>query len=195
MKKTILLFIILLLPLFLRSQDSVNIRIDIVESANTTLSFIEDSMYTDLTNLPSDLFNRALEGDYDYIGEGWTLVSVYQFTLPKEFRNYLVFKAEFANQGQTIIGCIGMRNDISIKIKAFENKTGVINSIEMYQQAMEMQRNGNKRKANKLLEQAAECGNVLAMRQLWKNYENGIGCMKSEEKARYWFEKALIFGY
>lgn len=184
---------VITINLFAQDNDSVCIQIT-VDGAAHTLKFIKDPEYTSQTSLPDSFFNTPVDAELGYIAAGWNYKVVYKIKVPQE-SNILVYKLEFTKPSQTIIGCVGTTCDSDLKVKAYENTTGTINSMEMYRYALNLQQNGNVKEANKMLQKSAQCGNVLSMYQLWQNYRTGTGCAKNKKKAEYWFWASHNFGY
>ena len=175
------------------AQDSVTMYMELPIGPGRTVTFMKDELETEPTTIPDVFFNTPIVPNYVSENDDYQYILILKF--PKA-DNIIVFKVNHPYSEKAIIGCFSTSKNSSFKLKSFDYvpMDSVENSMEMYRTACRLQNKGENRKANKLYQQAAECGNVLAMMRLAKNYRNGIGCLRSSEKARYWYEQAAYFG-
>lgn len=191
-------FIILLLSCIayysaVLAQDSVTMYMELPYGPGKTVTFLKDPLETEPTSLPDSFFNTPMEPNYVSSDDEYQYILILK--LPKE-RNYFVFKIESKYSNKALIGCFSTSKNSAFTLKSLDYipQDSVENTMETYRQARALEKEGKNRKANKLYEQAALGGNVLAMYQLAENYRNGVGCIRNSEKARYWYEQAAYFG-
>ena len=191
MKKIALILTILLGFLTIHSiaQETVTMYMELPIGPGRTVTFMKDPMETEPTSVPDDFFDTPMEPTYRLEGAQYVLV----LEFPKEY-NFFVFKVENQYSNKAIVGCFSTQKDSSFRLKSFDYVEGEENSMEIYREALRLEFDGKKRKANKLYEQAAQIGNVLAMMRLADHYKDGVGCIRNTKKAYYWYEQASYFG-
>ena len=193
MKKIALILMALLGLATIQSiaQETVTMYMELPIGPGHTVTFMKDSLETKPTKVPDDFFNNPMEATYRLDNAQYVLA----LEFPKEY-NFFVFKVENRYGNKAIIGCFSTQKDSSFSLKSFDYVEAgeEENSMEMYREACRLEFNGQYRKANKLYEQAAQIGNVLAMMRLADHYKDGVGCVRSPKKAYYWYEQASFFG-
>lgn len=193
MKRLLLILLLLLCVAVANAQDSVTMYMELPYGPGKTVTFMKDPLETEPTSLPDSFFNTPMEPNYVSTDNEYQYILILKF--PKEY-NYFVFKIESKYSSKGLIGCFSTSKNSSFSLKSldFIPQDSVENTMNIFRQARALQREGKNRKANKLYEQAALGGNVLAMYQLAENYRNGVGCIRNSEKAYHWYQLASFFG-
>lgn len=195
MKKITLLLSVILGMITINSiaQETVTLYMELPIGPGRTVTFLKDPLETEPTSVPDDFFNKPMEPNYTKEGTLYQYVLVLDF--PKEY-NFFVFRVDNQYSDKAIIGCFSTQKDSSFSLKSFDYvESGTVeNSMDIYREALRLESEGKYRKANKLYEQAAQIGNVLAMMRLADHYKDGVGCIRNTKKAYYWYEQASFFG-